>query len=344
MVVDPDRARIALLTVDFAVIIPTPGRPSLLVQALESLRRQTHPASEIVVVLDGPDEPTRLALRDYDGFVSIIEQEHAGTATARNTGIAATTSRWITFLDDDDLWHPDRLQATVQFLEAHPDCCACNAGEWVFAEASAAEPGDLVAETLDECLAQVAMHPGVGHDISYIHIEGRSYELLLARNRGVISTATVDRATCLSSGGFPDGQRAEDWRFFVRVARFAEWQSIDRRLAFRRRHRLNTTTVSPDIPLSGLNAIREIWSEPGHASTPHPPLAAYGREYRQKTQDAVWDALRKRHFASAGQLARVGWQILPRWRDRLYAATPPPFTWRLDRLRNRRRPAARATP
>jgi glycosyltransferase involved in cell wall biosynthesis len=320
--------------VEFAVIIPTSGRPHLVVEAVESIVRQTYRPAEVIVVLDGPDDITRAALEAWD--VIVVEQARSGVAVARNTGIARSTASWLTFLDDDDMWHPDRLRVTAEFLRDEPRCRAFNAGYWNFADADSARPGDLVATTLDECLEQSRLHPDAGSDLSYLDVYGRSYDLLLERNRGDIMTATVERSTCLASGGFPPGlTTAEDWVFFLRVARLTEWFHLSQRLAFHRRHRGNNTTANPTNGVVNLQALRMIWDDPEHAALPHRPLAEYGDSYRWTVQEAVWGALQRRRLRLALKAAVIGVPLLPRRRDRLYAFTPPPITWRLERLMSR---------
>ena len=113
---------------EFAVVIPTYRRPHLLAATVESVLRQTYPASEIVVVRDGPDAAVPESLRT--GTVRVIDRPKEGVAAARNAGTAATHAAWLCFLDDDDLWHPDRLLVTAKYLDSHPDCAAVQADWW----------------------------------------------------------------------------------------------------------------------------------------------------------------------------------------------------------------------
>jgi glycosyltransferase involved in cell wall biosynthesis len=99
---------------EFSVIIPTYGRAELLGEAVASVLRQTFVDFECIVVDDAsPDAP----VLPSDGRVRLIERErNGGPAAARNSGIAAATGRYLAFLDDDDLWLPDRLALAA---EAH---------------------------------------------------------------------------------------------------------------------------------------------------------------------------------------------------------------------------------
>ena len=96
-----------------SVVIPTRNRPGLLTtHALPSALSQRGVDVEVVVVDDGSDEDSRRALEELaNGRVRVVRHEvRVGQARARNSGIAAARGEWIAFLDDDDLWSPDKLQ------------------------------------------------------------------------------------------------------------------------------------------------------------------------------------------------------------------------------------------
>jgi len=88
-------------------------------EALDSVRGQTHPAIEIVVVDDGSIEPLSEFL-DVTG-VTHIRQENGGDGRARNTGIRNVSHPLIAFLDADDIWPEQRLAILSAELEASPD-------------------------------------------------------------------------------------------------------------------------------------------------------------------------------------------------------------------------------
>jgi glycosyltransferase involved in cell wall biosynthesis len=318
---------------DFAVVIPAYRRPAFLVDAVASVLAQRYPAVEVVVVADGPETVIPDEVRAAP--VRVIEQPHGGEAVARNTGVAATTADWVCFLDDDDLWHPDRLRVAAEHLDAHPECAALTMPSWRFA-AGPREGAELVAADLAGCL-EAAAHTAPTIDMSYLDITGRSYELLLERNRGNISGATVRRSVLEEAGGFPAGYTcAADWVMFLNVARFTEWCYVDERLSFIRLHPGTNTSSNPTNGVVALRALRTVWADDTRPTPPHRPLASYGPEYRWTVQEALWSALRRRRPDLAGQVLRQGMPLLPRARDKAYALTPPPVTWRMAQRARRR--------
>ena len=286
------------------------------------------------MVADGPDAE----VPPLTAGVRVLEVPRGGAAAARNAGIAATTAPWVCFLDDDDLWHPDRLAVTGAFLTDHPEAAAVTSTSWRFSS-HPADGIDLVADDLAGCLEAAARTPP-STDMSYLDVTGRSYELLLERNRGNISGATVRRDVLEKAGCFPAGVTcAEDWMMFVNVARYTEWWFLDARLSFVRVHGGNNTTADPTNGLVTLRTLRAMWDDRARPVPAHRELSSYGADYRWTVQDAVWGSLRRRRPDLARECLREGFALLPRYRDRAYALVPPPVTWRIQRLA-----APRATP
>ena len=117
---------------DVSVIIPTLRRPALLRRALDSVFAQTHAPREVIVVVDGPDPDTMAALASIPhSHLKVIQNEASLTAArARNTGAAAAAGSWIAFLDDDDEWHPRKLELQLEAgLAAGAEFVTCRS--WV---------------------------------------------------------------------------------------------------------------------------------------------------------------------------------------------------------------------
>ena len=106
-----------------SIIIPAYNAGKYLPQCLDSVARQTLDDYEIIVVDDGSSDSTPLILADYaarDARIVAVRQENSGKpAVARNTGIRHASGSYITFLDADDLYEPDRLKLESELLDRY---------------------------------------------------------------------------------------------------------------------------------------------------------------------------------------------------------------------------------
>ncbi|KAF0675897.1 glycosyltransferase family 2 protein [Profundibacterium mesophilum] len=99
-----------------SVVIPTYGRPEMVLEAVTSALSQKGPSLEVIVVPDG-DDPAAIAslARIGDPRLRIVRPgAHVGNAEARNCGIRAARGTWIALLDDDDLWLEGKLAAQIE--------------------------------------------------------------------------------------------------------------------------------------------------------------------------------------------------------------------------------------
>ncbi len=115
-----------------AAVIPTRGRPQMVLAAVRSAFAQTLLPSEVIVVIDGPEsvpesgETTAGLLASFerellDGRLRVLTVPvPVGGGEARNLGVRAARAHWIAFLDDDDLWLPEKLATQFRVAGALP--------------------------------------------------------------------------------------------------------------------------------------------------------------------------------------------------------------------------------
>ena len=109
-----------------SVVLPTFQRPDLLARAIDSVQAQTFEDWELIVVDD--NDPTHadsartsdtLAFFASDHRIVLVgHATHRGGAAARNAGIRLARAPWIAFLDDDDEWHPEKLERQLAVAES----------------------------------------------------------------------------------------------------------------------------------------------------------------------------------------------------------------------------------
>lgn len=95
--------------------------------SLASLRVQTRPADQIVLVVDGPIGPDQEeVIAEFEGdeageFVVVRLEKNEGLANALNAGLAYCSGTYILRMDSDDICLPDRIAIEIDYLDHHPE-------------------------------------------------------------------------------------------------------------------------------------------------------------------------------------------------------------------------------
>lgn len=114
------------------VIIPTYKRAKYIERAIESILHQTYQEFEIIVVDDNnPETEDRRHMEQImekylknEKIHYIKHEKNKNGAVARNTGIKIAKGEYISFLDDDDYYTPERLEKMVKILETKTEYVA----------------------------------------------------------------------------------------------------------------------------------------------------------------------------------------------------------------------------
>jgi glycosyltransferase involved in cell wall biosynthesis len=111
------------MTAAISVVLPVHNRADVLKRAIQSVLDQRLKAWELIVVDDGSrDESVAVAKSFGDERIKIVELgENRGGNAARNTGVRAATARLVAFLDSDDTYLPEKLEAVVAEFDRNPD-------------------------------------------------------------------------------------------------------------------------------------------------------------------------------------------------------------------------------
>lgn len=187
-----------------SVIIPTYNRAYLVCEAIDSVLSQTFKDFEIIVVDDGSTDNTKEALEKYGPRICYIYQENKGRAEARNAGIRQAKAEYIAFLDDDDIWLPNKLEKQITFLDTRPDIGLVH----TFIKKVDAEGHLLVKETKR-------------HIKSYRKAMQIGYNYAGMSALCIMFTSTIMlRKECFYEVGLYDRNTEvfEDWDFYLRLA------------------------------------------------------------------------------------------------------------------------------
>ncbi len=112
-----------------SAIIPTFNGEKTIRETLGSVFAQDYPKLEVVVVDDASTDGTVQALREYGDRIRLIRRKmNSGICEiARSEGVAAAHGKYCAFIDQDDLWRPEKTTRQSAFLEHHPELPLCHA-------------------------------------------------------------------------------------------------------------------------------------------------------------------------------------------------------------------------
>lgn len=105
-----------------SVIIPTYNRGQYIGESIRSVLTQSYADLEVIVVDDGStDDTEKIIDAIVDPRLHYIRQENRGRSNARNHALSLARGKYITFLDSDDLYLPNKIELQVDYLIKHPD-------------------------------------------------------------------------------------------------------------------------------------------------------------------------------------------------------------------------------
>jgi glycosyltransferase involved in cell wall biosynthesis len=117
-----------------SVAVPASGRPRFLEECLQSILRQTLPASEIIVSEDGHDAENAAVVERYVAsgapISHIANVPPLGQLANRQQAFRLTTGDFVAMVDDDDAWSDDFLAETYGALDAS-DCSFCSSDHYI---------------------------------------------------------------------------------------------------------------------------------------------------------------------------------------------------------------------
>lgn len=190
---------------DVVVVIPFYNGAAFIERALRSVFAQTLPAAEVIVVNDGSAPEQRATLDDLAQHFSfkVVDKENGGQGSARNAGVAASTARFICFLDQDDFYLETHIETLVNAVPNRDRRFGFVYGDLFEADAE--------GQTI---------RMGVVKEHAYDHPKRSVFQMISTDMYVLPSAALVTRQAFEAIGGF-DAQFMgyEDDDFFLRIFR-----------------------------------------------------------------------------------------------------------------------------
>lgn len=284
-----------------SIVLATNRDSPYLEEALRSVQQQTVTNWDLLVVDNGV--PNSRALEDEiasDDRMSIIKIDESATAgVARNVGIGLTTGKYVTYLDDDDVWSIERLEKHLEAHAQHPGASATFSGYWHMDSLGRPFGADWRSRATDTA------------DI----LRGRA-------DTPLGGTLMVRREDFLAIGGFsPEIPILVDFEFALRLALQGELVYIDELLVGYRRHLENMTSTAPDNARQRRRTMesmidRQRWAAIGRGDM---TTASYFEERLKRFRvneariagPSVFRSLRRRQWRNASEQSAWGFSRAP---------------------------------
>jgi hypothetical protein len=242
------------------VVVPLHDGAGYVAETLDSVAAQTIADIEVVVDDGSSDRGPELVSGHAIG-ARLLRQDHLGVAVARNRGLLEARGRWVTFLDQDDLWHPTRLERLLDWLDEQPEERLVATSETAFA---AEDEVSVLASDFPLYESWASIHvPRVGAYAALVEqadaIGSDDAERVdLGRMlRGPVTVTTsflADPELLRLCGGFaPHAAASDDYWLLVNAARIRPFQKVDQPTAFYRVH-LGATSRSTELALPFLSS------------------------------------------------------------------------------------------
>lgn len=287
-----------------SVAIPAYNHAPFLQQCLDSVRAQTYPHLELVVVDDGSTDATLALAQQFAAQygsrfaqLTIITQENQGVSAASNRAIAACSGEWVHLLGSDDVLYPEKIAYQQQALLAwHEPRLAL-----LYSDVDVIDSAGTVLSTATR------KRPAGGLDHA-------AYLWLISHNYIANPTVALRRAPFLNMGGFDENSRLEDLDAWLRLSVNHAVARVPGVLAGYRRHARNAS-------LQQLMMFEATWRI----------LGTFAAQHGQLIPPKLWQACLRRRLHSFLRWARHhAPQLIPAiLGDALlsWVRTPEPELW-----------------
>lgn len=230
-----------------SVVVPSYNHERYIRQALMSALSSTIDEIEVVVVDDGSNDNSAEIIQSIDDpRVRFFSQSNSGAHAAINKGVELARSEWISILNSDDVYFPEKLQTHLDFHARHPE---------LEASVSTVRYVDEEGEPLDGENASVKWYRTAR--LAYRKQQSLLKSLFIANRLVTTSSIFVKKQTLVKLGGFKSFRYVHDWFFFLSLARKEMLQVIDKPLVCYRLHGNNAVFENMDRLLAECHFILE---------------------------------------------------------------------------------------
>ncbi|MBD2464448.1 glycosyltransferase [Oscillatoria sp. FACHB-1407] len=275
-----------------SVVLPVYNGEKTIQRTIESVLKQTFSDFELLIINDGSSDRTvEIVTQINDPRIRLFSYPNSGVSASRNRGIAQATGEFISFIDADDLWTPDKLAAQLNALQTHPD--AAVAYSWT--------------DWIDE--SDRPLRPAGRSTAS-----GKVYEKLLLRDFIESGSNVLIRRQALEIVGTFDETLppTEDWDLWLRLAAQYEFVVVPSPQIL---YRVSTQSASCNVwkmEAVSLKVIERAFNQAPTSVQPLKPQVLASR-YQYLTLKALEGALERRYGLVATRFFWTAIRHDPSW-------------------------------
>jgi glycosyltransferase involved in cell wall biosynthesis len=249
-----------------SVIIPVYNGEKTIRETIESVLKQTFSDWELIIINDGSQDSTlEIVFSIQDTRLKVFSYPNAGLAASRNRGIAQASGEYISFIDADDLWTTDKLEAQLQVLQANPQAA--------------------VAYSWTKCIDEFGQVSRRGTQIS---VRGDVYKNLLVVNFLENGSNLLIRRQALNEvGSFDESINiVADWDMWLRLAARYHFEAVSSPQIL---YRVSASSMSANVlrmEAESLQVIERAFTQ-APESVEHLKKYSLGNTYKYLTYKAI---------------------------------------------------------
>jgi len=261
-----------------SVILPVYNGEKTIKETVRSVLSQTFSEFELIIINDGSaDSTVDIVSSIEDERIKVFSYPNAGQPASRNRGIAQAQGDYIAFIDADDLWTADKLEAQYKALQDNPQAAlAYSWTDWIDESGELLKRGSYITESGD-VLSKLLLNDFVANG----------------------SNPLIRRQALLDVGGFDESlSNAHDWEMWLRLAMRYPFVAVPSPQVL---YRKSTSSMSANIwgmERSSIQVIEKALNQ-APASLQNLKPGILGNRYKYLTYRALeWPLERKKGFAA----------------------------------------------
>lgn len=224
-----------------SVIVPVYNGEKTIKETVTSVLNQTFSDLELIIINDGSTDSTLDIVKPInDPRLKVFSYPKTNQSASRNRGISHARGEYIAFIDADDLWTPDKIEAQYQALQDNPE--------------------SAVAYSWTDCIDESSqfLRPG-----SHVTINGNVYPYLLVVNFLENGSNPLIRRQALEAVGQFDSSllSGEDWDTWLRLAKHYQFITVPKSQILYRQSSQSASTNVLKLEAGSKKVIEQAFSQ-----------------------------------------------------------------------------------